>query len=64
LYSIEKENPFDGGLLVYKVTKWVGVFPNEWEVWKRFFQNVKSFSNVENLFFKFFKSIKFQGESV
>jgi hypothetical protein len=64
LYSIERENPFDGRLLVYKVAKRVGVFPNEWEVWKRFFQSVISFSNVENLCFKFFESIKFQGESV
>jgi hypothetical protein len=34
LYNIEKENPFEGRLLVYKVAKRVVVFPNEWEVWK------------------------------
>jgi hypothetical protein len=33
-------------------------------VWKRFFQSVLSFSSVKNLFFKFFESTKFQGESV
>jgi len=64
LYSIERENPFEGRLLVCKVAKRVKVFPNEWEVWKRFLQSVVSFSSVENLFFKFFESIKSQGESV
>jgi hypothetical protein len=33
-------------------------------VWKRFFQSVVKFSNVKNLFFEFFESIKFQGEIV
>ncbi len=33
-------------------------------MWKRFFQSVLSFSSVKNLFFKFFESTKFQGESV
>ncbi len=39
-------------------------FLSEWEVWKKFLQSVLSFSNVKNLFFKFFESIKFQGESL
>ncbi len=33
-------------------------------MWKRFLQSVISFSSVKNFFFKFFESIKFQGESV
>ncbi len=33
-------------------------------MWKKFFQSFISFSNVKILFFKFFESIKFQGESV
>ncbi len=33
-------------------------------MWKRFLQSVVNFSSVKNLFFKFFESIKFQGESV
>ncbi len=33
-------------------------------MWKRFLQSFVSFSSVKNLFFKFFESIKFQGESV
>ncbi len=37
-------------------------FPSEWEVWKRFFQSVVSFSNVEKLVLQVFESIKFQGE--
>jgi hypothetical protein len=32
LYNIERENPFEGRLLVCKVAKIIGVFPNEWEV--------------------------------
>ncbi len=64
LYNIERENPFEGRLLVCKVVKRVIVFPNEWEVWKRSLQSVISFLSVKNLFFKFFESIKFQGESV
>jgi hypothetical protein len=64
LYNIERENPFEGRLLVCKVAKRVIVFPSEWDVWKRFLQSVVRFSSVENLFFKFFESIKFQGESV
>ncbi len=55
LYNIEKENPFEGRLLVCKVAKRVGVFPSEWEVWKRFLRSVVSFSSVENSFFKFLK---------
>jgi len=53
LYNIERENPFEGRLLVCKVAKKVTVFPSEWEVWKRFLQNVVSFSSVENLFLSF-----------
>ncbi len=61
LYNIERENPFEGRLLVCKVTKRVRVFLNEWEVWKRFLQIVViSFSNVENLFFKFLKVSSFK----
>jgi hypothetical protein len=67
LYNIERENPFEGGLLICKVAKRVRVhfqvvaykaiitFPSEWEVWKRFLQSVVSFSSVENSFFKFLK---------
>ncbi len=33
-------------------------------MWKRFLQSDVSFSSVNFLFFKFFESIKFQGESV
>jgi hypothetical protein len=61
LYNIERENYFEGRLLVNKVVKRVIVFPSEWEVWKRFLQGVVSFSSVKNLFFE---SIKFQSESV
>ncbi len=52
MYNIERENPFEGRLLVCKVAKRVIVFPSEWEVWKRFLQSVVSFSSVENLFLK------------
>jgi hypothetical protein len=38
LYNIERENPFEGRLLVYKVAKKVIVFPSEWEVWRDFFE--------------------------
>jgi hypothetical protein len=51
LYNIERENPFEGRLLVCKVAKKVRVFPSEWEVWKTFLQSVVRFSNVENFFF-------------
>ncbi len=47
MYNIEKENPFEGRLLVCKVAKRVRVFPSEWEVWKRFLQSVVSFSGVK-----------------
>jgi hypothetical protein len=62
LCSIERENPFEGKLLVCKVAKRVRVFyfPSEWEVWKRFLQSVVSFSSVENLFFKFLKVSNFK----
>ncbi len=50
LYNVEKENPFEGRLLICKVAKRVIVFPSEWEVWKRFLQGVVSFSSVKNLF--------------
>ncbi len=63
MYNIERENPFEGRLLVCKVAKRV-IFPSDWDMWTRFLQSVVSFSSVENLFFKFFESIKFQGESV
>jgi hypothetical protein len=49
LYNIERENPFEGRLLVCKVAK--RVKPSEWEVWKRFLQSVVSFSSVEKLVF-------------
>jgi hypothetical protein len=52
LYNIKRENPFEGRLLVCKVAKRVIVFPSEWEVRKKFPQNVVSFSSVENLFLK------------
>jgi hypothetical protein len=52
LYKIERENPFEGRLLVCKVAKRVIVFPSEWEAWKKFFQGVVSFSSVKNLFLK------------
>ena len=52
MYNIERENPFEGRLLVCKVAKRVIVFPSEWEVWKRFLQGVVSFSSVKNLFLK------------
>ncbi len=55
MYNIERENSFEGRLLVYKVAKKVIVFPSEWEVWKRFLQSVVSFSSVENLFLSFLK---------
>ncbi len=61
MYNIERENPFEGRLLVCKVAKRVIVFPSEWEVWERFLQGVVSFSSVKNLVFE---SIKFQSESV
>jgi hypothetical protein len=61
LYNIERENHFEGRLLVCKVATRVIVFPSEWEVWKRFLQGVVSFSSVKNLFFE---SSKFQIESV
>ncbi len=53
MYNIERENPFEGKLLVCKVAKRVIVFPIEWEVWKRFLQSVVSFSSVKNLFLSF-----------
>jgi hypothetical protein len=49
LYNIERDNPFEGRLLVCKVAKRVIVFPSEWEVWKRFLQGVVSFSSVESV---------------
>jgi hypothetical protein len=52
LYNIERENPFEGRLLVCKVAKKVIVFLSKWEVWKRFLQSVVSFSSVQNLFLK------------
>jgi len=51
LYNIERENPFEGRLLVCKVAKRIA-FRSEWEVWKRFLQGVVSFSSVKNLFLK------------
>jgi hypothetical protein len=60
LYNIKRENPFEGRLLVFKFAKRVRVFLSEWEVWKRFLQSVVSFSNVENLFFKFLKVSNFK----
>jgi len=51
LYNIERENPFEGRLLVCEVAK-ILVFTSEWEVWKRFLQRVVSFSSVKNLFLK------------
>ncbi len=51
MYKIEKENPFEGRLLVCDVAKII-VFTSEWEVWKRFLQRVVSFSSVKNLFLK------------
>ncbi len=60
LYNIERENPFKGRLLVCKVAKKIGVFPSEWEVWKRFFQIVVSFSSVKNSLFKFLKISSFK----
>jgi len=53
LYNRERENPFEGRLLICKVTKRVKVFPSEWEVWKRFFQNVVSFSSVKLVLLSF-----------
>jgi hypothetical protein len=59
LYNIERENPFEGRLLVCKDAKKVGVhfqvvaykeivtFSSEWELWKRFLQSVVSFSSVK-----------------
>ncbi len=61
MYNIERENPFEGRLLVCKVAKRVIVFPSEWEVWKRFLQGVVSLLSVKNLVFE---SIKYQSESV
>jgi len=55
LDNVERENPFEGRLLVCKVAKRVIVFPSEWEVWKRFLQSVVIFSNVENLFISILK---------
>ncbi len=60
MYNIKRENPFEGRLLVCKVAKRVIVFPNEWEVWKRFLQSVVSFSSVENLFLSFLKVSSFK----
>jgi hypothetical protein len=60
LYNIERENPFEGRFLICKVAKRVRVFPSEWEVCKRFFQSVVSFSSVENLFFKLLKVSSFK----
>jgi hypothetical protein len=60
LDNIERENPFEGRLLVCKVAKKVIVFPSEWEVWKRFLQSVVIFSNVENLFISFLKISSFK----
>jgi hypothetical protein len=60
MYNIERENPFEGRLLVCKVAKRVIVFPSEWEVWKRFLQSVVSFSSVENLFLSFLKVSSFK----
>jgi hypothetical protein len=54
LYNIERENPFEGRLLVCKVAKRI-VLTSEWEVWKRFLQGVVSFSSVKNLFFESIK---------
>jgi hypothetical protein len=51
LYNIERENPFEGRLLVCKVAERI-VIRSEWEVWKRFLQGVVSFSSVKNLFLK------------
>jgi hypothetical protein len=47
LYNIERDNSFVGRLLVCKVAKTVIVYPSEWEVWKRFIQNVVRFSSVK-----------------
>ncbi len=60
MYNIERENPFEGRLLICKVAKRVRVFPSEWEVWKRFLQSVISFLSVKNLFFKFLKVSSFK----
>jgi hypothetical protein len=51
LYKIERENPFEGRLLVCEVAKIID-FTSEWEVWKRFLQGVVSFSSVKKLFLK------------
>ncbi len=47
MYNIERENPFEGRILICKVAKRVRAFPSEWEVWKRFLQSVISFSSVK-----------------
>ncbi len=60
MYNIERENPFEGRLLICKVAKRVKVFPSKWEVWKRFLQSVVSFLSVKNLFFKFLKVSSFK----
>ncbi len=60
LYKIERENPFEGRLLVCEVAKII-VFRSEWEVCKRFLQGVVSFSSVKNLFLKV---SRFSNESV
>jgi isopentenyldiphosphate isomerase len=52
IYNTERENPFEGRLLVCKRAKKVIVFPSEWEVWQRFLQGVVSFPSVKNLFLK------------
>ncbi len=64
MYNIENENPFEGRLLVCKVANKLGVFPSEWEVWKRSLQECCKFFKCEKLFLQVFESIKFQGVSV
>jgi hypothetical protein len=61
LYNIERDNPFEGRLLVYKVAKRVGVFPSEWALWKRFLQKCsKFFTCGKNSFLKFLKVNSFK----
>jgi hypothetical protein len=65
LYNIERENPFEGRLVVLQGCKENrSPFLSKWEVWKRFLQSVVSFSSMKNLLFKVFESIKIQGENV